>query len=64
MNIIGLTFVYSTLLVLILIVFKWAYEHLALRKKLSSIPGPDSLPFIGRAWVLRKVPVEGKNKQI
>lgn len=64
MDLIALTILYLMFIIFLSQVIKWAYEHLALRKKLSSIPGPDSLPFIGLAWKLKNIPVESKNNNL
>lgn len=63
MDVIAVTILALMLTILLSQVFKWAFEHLKLRKKLSSIPGPSSLPFIGMSLQVRKIPVDGNNDQ-
>lgn len=37
----------------------WIYQYLSLRRKLSSIPGPKSVLFLGMLLEVRKIPSEG-----
>lgn len=40
--------------------FQWIWEYLILRKKLSHVPGPKSVPFLGMVSQVATVPREGK----